>query len=223
MKRVLVLGATSGIGRALVELLRERGYEAIAAGRRVEALAEIGGEGIQLDVTAPDALERIASVGADTVIYNAGFGERTQEPDWERTEQALRVNVVAFERVAQWAVEHCGCFVATASIAGVRGLENTNGYSASKAYMINAMEGYRRRERLRGGRCRVVTLMPGFVDTAMGQASSFWRCSTREAACCILEGLERGQRVIYVTPRWRWIAWLLRSLPGWLFERIRVQ
>lgn len=223
MKRVLVLGATSGIGRALVELLREKGYEAIAAGRRAEALAEIGGEGLQLDVTAPDAIERIARVGADTVIYNAGFGEQTQEPDWGRTEQTLKVNVVAFERVAQWAVEHCACFVATASIAGLRGLEDTNGYSASKAYMINAMEGYRRRVRLRASRCRVVTLMPGFVDTAMGQASSFWRCSTRAAACCILKGLERGQRIVYVTPRWRWVALLLRSLPGWLFERIRVQ
>ena len=109
---------------------------------------------------------------------------------------------------------------ATASVAGLRGLEGTNGYSASKAYMINAMEGYRRAARHGGFPCRYVTLLPGFVDTAMGQASAFWRCSTREAAFCILKVLERGRCVAYVTPRWRWIGVLMRLMPRALFERI---
>jgi short-subunit dehydrogenase len=101
-------------------------------------------------------------------------------------------------------------------------LEHTNGYSASKAYMINALEGYRRAARHGGWTCRYVTLMPGFVDTAMGQASRFWRCSPEVAAKVILKGLRRQQAVIYVTPRWRWIALLLRILPRSLFERIPV-
>ena len=130
------------------------------------------------------------------------------------------LNVIAFERFAQWALTACRCFVATASIAGVRGLEDTNGYSASKAYMINAMEGYRRKARHGGFACRYVTLLPGFVDTAMGQASRFWRCSAETAANVIVRGLQRGGEVLYVTPRWRWIALLMRCLPRGIFERI---
>ena len=220
MKRILVIGATSGIGRALVEAARARGYEAVAAGRRTALLAEIGGETLPLDATAPDALAKIEAAGADTVVFNAGFGERSARPDWALTEQTLRLNVLAFERVAQWALTHCETFAATASVAGLRGLEGTNGYSASKAYMINAMEGYRRAARHGGFPCRYVTLLPGFVDTAMGQASAFWRCSTREAAFCILKALERGRCVAYVTPRWRWIGVLMRLMPRALFERI---
>lgn len=220
MKRILVLGATSGIGRALVELLRARGYEAIAAGRRTELLETLGGETLTLDVTSPDALEKVAQIAPDTLIFNAGFGQQSATPDGALTEQTLRVNVLAFERMAQWALTHCDCFVATASIAGLRGLEGTNGYSASKAYMINAMEGYRRAARHGKHPCRYVTLLPGFVDTAMGQASAFWRCSPETAAKCILKALERGRSVAYITPRWRLIALLLRLLPRALFERI---
>ncbi len=220
MRRILVIGATSGIGRALVAAARARGYEAVAAGRREALLREIGGETLALDATAPDALARIEAVGADTVVFNAGFGERSERPDWALTERTLRLNVLAFERVAGWALTHCETFAATASVAGVRGLERTNGYSASKAYMLNAMEGYRRLARHGGFACRYVSLVPGFVDTAMGQASAFWRCSTTEAAFCILKALERGRAVAYVTPRWRWIASALRLMPRALFERL---
>lgn len=223
MKRILVLGATSGIGRALVEEGRKRGYEMIATGRRKSLLEEIGGEFLELDLTAPDAIQKIESLHADTVIFNAGFGIRSRVPSWDFTETAIRLNIIAFEKVAQWAYTHCDMFVATASIAGIRGLENTNGYAPSKAYMMNAMEGYRRKSRHEKGRCRYVTLVPGFVDTAMGQASTFWRCSTKTAAFVIIKGLERRQSVIYVTRRWILIAFLLRHLmPRWLFERIKL-
>ncbi len=221
MKRILVIGATSGIGRALVECLRGRGcYEVVACGRREGLLKELGGEWFVLDATAEDAVEKIAAVGADTVIFNAGYGERSGVPDWERTRRAIDLNVVAFERVAQWALTHCEVFAAVASIAGIRGLEDTNGYSASKAYMLNALEGYRRKARHGGYGCRYVSIVPGFVDTAMGGASNFWKCLPGEAACCILKGLERAKPVIYVTQRWRWIAWLMRWMPRGLFERI---
>lgn len=222
MKRILVLGATSGIGKALVEQLRALGYEVIATGRRKALLDALGGETLALDVTAPDAVEKAAATGADTILFNAGFGERTPMPDADRTDRALQVNVLAFERFARWALTSCTCFAATASIAGIRGLEDTNGYSASKAYMINAMEGYRRKARHGKHPCRYVTLMPGFVDTAMGQASTFWRCSPEVAAKVIIRGLQRRKAVVYVTPRWRLIALLLRALPRALFERIPV-
>lgn len=220
LRKVLVIGATSGIGRALTEALRGRGVPTVAAGRRKDLLDALGGETLVLDATAPDLAERLTDVGADAVFYNAGYGERTPMPDPERTERAVAVNVLGFERAAQWALTHARLFVATASIAGLRGLEDTNGYSASKAYMINAMEGYRRKARHGRFPCRYVTLLPGFVDTAMGQASAVWRCSPKAAAFAILKTVKSGRAVGYVTPRWRLVAWLLKLMPRALFERI---
>ncbi len=220
MKKVIVLGATSGIGRALVEALRAEGIETIATGRRKALLESLGEPWIELDVTSPQLTEVLDAVRPDTIFYNAGYGERSEMPDWARTEQAIQVNVVGFERAAQWALQHAERFVATASIAGLRGLEMTNGYSASKAYMINAMEGYRRWARALKTSCRFVTLLPGFVDTAMGQASTFWRCSPKVAVSCIIRIVKSNSRIGYVTPRWRWIAWLMGILPCWMFERL---
>lgn len=223
MKRIAVIGATSGIGRALTEVLRSQGYDVIACGRRRDLLESLGGESCLLDATAPDAVTALANLHADTIFFNAGFGERSPDFDWKRTETALMLNVVAFERIAQWAIQTGKTFVATASIAGIRGIENTNGYSASKAYMIAAMEGFRRKIRHEKLPARAITVMPGFVDTAMGQASTFWRCSPKTAALCIIRGVARGKSVIYVTPRWGLIAALLRLLPRWIYERIPIQ
>lgn len=223
MKRIAIIGATSGIGRALTEELRRQGFSVIACGRRRELLESLGGETCLLDATSPDALPALADLQADTVLFNAGFGERTPDFDWSRTETALKLNVIAFERIAQWAVRSGKTFIATASIAGIRGLENTNGYSPSKAYMIAAMEGFRRKIRHERLPARAITLMPGFVDTAMGQASTFWRCSPKTAALCIIRGIARGKSVIYVTSRWALIAALLRLLPRWIYERIPIQ
>lgn len=217
---VLILGATSGIGRALTLELRAHGRRVIAAGRRQDLLDTLGGETLRLDVTAPDALDAIAPLAPKTIVYNAGFGERTPTPDWPLTRQTLAVNVVAFERLAQWALDRCAVFAATASVAGIRGLEGTNGYAASKAYMLNAMEGYRRLARHGRHPCRYLTLIPGFVDTAMGQASAFWRCSPATAARHIRRALARHAPTAHITPRWALIATLLRLLPRALFERI---
>ena len=222
MKRVLVIGASSGIGRALVVGLRAKGIDAVACARRGELLAEMGGESFVLDVTAPGAVGRVAQGQADTVIFGAGVGTRSRRPAWELTEPALALNVLAFERVAQWAAESKTCkrLVAISSIAGLRGLENTNGYSPSKAYMNAAMEGYRRRWRHGQQGCEPVLVLPGFVDTALGQASTFWRCSPERAAACIIRGLKRRRAVIYVTPRWRLVAFFMWLLPRSLYERI---
>ncbi|MEG1479806.1 MAG: SDR family NAD(P)-dependent oxidoreductase [Kiritimatiellia bacterium] len=222
MNNILIIGATSGIGRALTIALRAEGVTVVAAGRREALLKTLGGETVVLDITAPEAMAQVAAINAQGIIFAAGFGAQTAEPDWEQTQQTLNLQVVAFERLAQWALTHCEAFVAIASIAGIRGLENTNGYSPSKAYMIAAMEGYRRKCRQEKKACRFITVMPGFVDTAMGQASDFWRSSPQEAACCILQGLNRFRSVIYVTPRWQWIAILMRMIPRGLFERIRL-
>ena len=223
MKRTVIVGATSGIGRALTEVMRAEGFDTVAAGRRAALLGEIGGETLVLDASDPEAPERVLALHPDTVIFNAGFGERTAEPDWERTERALRLNVVAFERFAQAALKYRLNFVATASVAGIRGIENTNGYSPSKAYMIAAMEGYRRKIRSERLPCKFVTVLPGFVDTVMGQASSFWRCSPKVAAWCILSAMKRRKSVVYVTPRWHLIALLMRLMPGGLYERLTLR
>ncbi len=239
VKSIAVLGATSGIGRALALLYASReGVVVGVTGRRGELLETLSPRCVirAFDLTAPDALEQLEALFAamgglpDLVVFNAGTGHMNPALDWEPTAQTLALNVVAFTRAADWcyrrfAARGRGHFAAVGSIAGIRGLENTGAYSPSKAYLANYMEGMRRKLRTEGfaGKLFFTSLLPGFVDTALGQASDFWRCSAEEAALCISRALEDRRAVAYVTPRWFWIALLLKIIPRTLFERLPIE
>lgn len=239
VKSVAILGATSGIGHALARLYgRDEGVAVGATGRRAELLETLAPRCTirAFDLTAPDALEHLDALFAemgglpDLVIFNAGTGHMNPALDWEPTAQTLALNVTALTRTGDWcyrrfAERGWGHFAAVGSIAGIRGLENTGAYSPSKAYLANYMEGMRRKLRGEGlaGTLFFSSLLPGFVDTAMGQASDFWRCSAEEAALSIRRALEHRRAVAYITPRWFWIALLLKLIPRPLFERIPLE
>ena len=64
-------------------------------------------------------------------------------------------------------------------------------------------------------------ILPGFVDTAMGQGDrAFWSAPPEKAARQIRRGIERGRKRVVVTRRWRLIAWLSRVLPDAVYHRI---
>lgn len=223
MKKILVLGATSGIGEALACEAKRQGWMTGATGRR-EAL--LRADVVRaFDLTAPDATIHLQAIldemgGADVIVFNAGYGHQSEQPDETTVNQTLALNVVAFTHIAHFAYTRCAHFVAVASIAGIRGLENTNGYAPSKAYMINMMEGLRRKAYHEHHPILLTTIQPGFVDTALGQSSTFWRCTPLKAAQCLLKAIDQRKAVAYVTPRWRIIAYILQYVPRAWFERI---
>lgn len=238
MKRAIVIGATSGIGRALAKRLAAEGYRVGVTGRR-EALLE------ELAATRPDsfcyaaadimdpaaacaALERLAGElgGLDLCVVSAGTGDLNPGLDYALEEPAIRTNVVGWTAAVDWAYgrfegQGGGHLVVITSVGGLRGGGAAPAYNASKAYQINYAEGLRQRAAKSRLPLYVTDVRPGFVDTAMAKGDGlFWVMPVEKAVRQIVRAVCRRRRVAVVTRRWRIAAWLLRHMPDGIYLKM---
>ena len=232
MKRAIVIGATSGIGRGLAEELAARGYRVGLVGRREALLREIAAADpaayscAVADVTQPDAalaaLDGLVAVlgGLELCIVAAGTGDLNPDPS------AIRTNVLGWTAVVDWACrlferQRGGHLVVISSVGGLRGSGAAPAYNASKAYQINYAEGLRQRVAKSGLPVTITDIRPGLVDTAMAKGEGlFWVQPVAKTVRQILRAVERRRHVAVVTRRWRIAAWLLRHLPESLYLKM---
>lgn len=231
MKKAIVIGCSSGIGQALVRVLAGRGYEVGLAGRRVEAMKELARElptatrVKKLDLREPDdarqaLMELIAELGdVDVIIINSGIGGSA--PTWAEEREMMAVNVIGFATMARQAMEYflargSGHLLGISSIAALRGV--TTAYSGSKAFVSRYLEGLQFQADGLGVDVTVTDVKPGYVATPMtdGRKDMFWVCTTDVAAEQIYAAIVKRKRLVYVTRRWRLMAWVMKALPHWL-------
>lgn len=230
-KNIIIIGASSGIGRELALLYgREAGSRLGLIARREAALGELAAlceaslEICPLDLAAADRNDKFVALlerfnYVDLIIYCAGYGEINPDLNWEHCRETLDVNVNGFTEIINtsylfMAKRKTGRIAVISSVAAMRGAENDSGYAASKSYMLRYVEGLARKARLEKSGICFSTILPGFVDTQMAKGDKFfWMCSAEVAARQIFAGLQRGTRYLYVTRRWRLIAWLLKLIP----------
>lgn len=111
-----------------------------------------------------------------------------------------------------------GHIVAITSIAGLRGSSAVPIYSASKAFASNYLAGLRAYFNKINKNIYVTTVQPGFVDTAMAKSDKkFWVATPEKAAVQIGDAIEYKKKLVYVTKRWRIVAWLYKILPDCFF------
>ena len=237
-KRAIVVGASSGIGRALALRLAREGYAVGLAARRLPLLlelqAEIGPRAFvrPLDVSDPDRAmplleELIAELGGvDLVVVNAGTGHLNPGLAWPPEEETIAVNVRGFAAMANVAYRHfvrCGAghLVGISSIAARRGGGGAPAYNASKAFVSTYLDGLRHQLARLGSPVAVTDVQPGFVRTAMAQGPHvFWAASPEKAAEQIWQAIRRRRKRAIVTRRWRLIAWLMRLVPDAVYHRL---
>jgi len=183
-KRVVVTGASSGIGAATVRLFRERGWDVVGVARRADRLAELaastGADTFVADLTQQadvDALRDYlaASGGVNSLVNNAGgaFGlasvEASEADDWQKM---FDINVLAVKRVTSallpllrdGVAEVGGAdILVVTSIAGHVAYEGGGGYNAAK-FAAHALVEVLRLE-LAGEPIRVLEVAPGMVKT----------------------------------------------------------
>jgi short-subunit dehydrogenase len=238
-RNAVVVGAGSGIGRALALRLARDGWTLGLTGRRVALLGslreEIGGatQVQEMDVAdVPAATARLEALiarmgGADLVVLNAGTGARNPDLAWEREEPALRVNVLGFAALAGAAMRHFlargrGHLVGISSVSALRGNRCAPAYAASKAFVSHYLECLWYWAAKTGLPIAVTDIQPGFVDTdfVRGQDRMFWIASPEKAADRIHDAIRRRRKRAVITRRWVLVAWLMRVLPDWAYRRI---
>ncbi len=231
--RVVITGASSGIGEALARHYLAAGAEvALIARRPVNAERAIS---YSLDVTdeaalaaaARDFLDRFGA--PDLVIANAGIssGTRGADPsDLAKLRRVLDVNVAglaatlaAFAPAMREAGR--GTLAGIASVAGFRGLPGNGAYCASKAAAIAWLESLR--AELHGSGVSVVCICPGYIDTPMTQVNRFrmpFLLSADEAARRIARAIAARRRLAVIPWQMALVSVLLRAMPGWLYDRL---
>ncbi|MCF8332253.1 MAG: SDR family NAD(P)-dependent oxidoreductase [Bacteroidales bacterium] len=238
MKKVIVVGATSGIGRGLAQMLAAKGYRTGITGRRQALLKELKLKNPDAFVlrcfdvsdvtTAIENLERMVEElgGMDLLVLSAGTGELNPDLDFGVEKSTIDTNVTGFTALADWAYGYFdkhggGHLAAVSSVGGLRGSKEAPAYNATKAYQINYLEGLRQKAAKNASNITVTDIRPGLVDTAMAKGEGlFWVMPTDKAVRQIYKGIARKRKVLYVTRRWGILARLLKVIPRTLYERM---
>lgn len=238
MKKVIIIGASSGIGRELSRIMARDGFMVGLVSRREQLLKDINNEfpksTIFKQVDINDYKKAISEInglinemgGVDIFIISAGIGFLNNELQLENEIKTIETNITGFTAMANVALRHFikrkqGHLVAITSIAAIRGDRQCPAYNASKAYQSNYIEGLRQNVFRQKLPIKITEIRPGFVDTAMSQGDNlFWVADPREAAKQIYDSILRKNELAYVTRRWRIIAWFLRLVPMWIHKRM---
>ena len=242
--KVVFLGATSGMGRALSRLLAERGESLFVLGipkdDLVRSAADLEARGaarpvgtLECDLLDPAgfdaALERAdqALGGFDTVVVTAGLfaSQERLESDPAFNAKLLAANfanTVAFceEARKRMLPGGGGRLCVFSSVAGERGRKPVILYGAAKAGLSHYLEGLDHKFRAQG--LVTVTVKPGFVRTSMteGLRPPPFAGEPEGVARQVLRALDRGTPVVYAPPPWALVMLVIRALPRFVMRRI---
>jgi len=245
-RTVLILGATSAIARAVAGEFARRGYDLLLAGRDPEELDSLAADlalryGVKAEGRTFDALalethgafvEACRKESEDSldgaVLFLGYLGEQSvAEKDLAETKRILDTNLIGPVSILSLLANHfeekrSGFLCALSSVAGDRGRQSNYVYGTAKAGLSIFLQGLR--NRLFRARVRVITIKPGFVDTAMtfGRPGMFLVASPQSVAARIVKAVLKGEDLVYAPAFWRPVMLLIRLIPEKVFKRMRL-
>jgi len=241
--KVVLLGATRGMGLALARCMARRGDALYLLGRDAEALDRaatdlqgLGGRKVAYGLcdliadasTIAGALEAAqeALPDFDTVVVTASLFETQEhlELDRDLRDRLLRTN---FSNTIHFCEEARRCLLARgggtlcvfSSVAALRARKRVVLYGATKAGLSYYLDGLDLRYRSAG--LKTVTVVPGFIRTEMtaGLDVPLFAADPEDVAPAILRAIDRGQRRVFVPGVWRLVMLVIRSLPRFVMRR----
>ena len=237
MKQGIIIGASSGIGYELAVQLAAEGYQLGLVARRIEKLEQLSnvlpGENFiaqsdvsqaeQAQLALSELLEKMGDV--ELIILNSGVGQQEKKLEWPVEREMIDVNIRGFAALTVVAMDYFrergnGHLVGISSVAAHMSGGMAPTYAATKAFVSSYFNGMRSRAEYSKLPITVTTVEPGFVDTPMVQGSPIWTATVERAVSQLVTGLMKKKGHIYITKRWRYVAWLLNVMPKWLMRRL---
>jgi short-subunit dehydrogenase len=241
MRRVIITGASSGIGAALARHYASEKCTLGLIARREEQLLELAAEletpteVFPIDVRDSAAMQAAATCFIERhgcpelVIANAGVSTGTLTElaeDLAAFKAVLDINVLGMAHtfqpfIAPMRAAGHGSLAGIASVAGYRGLPGAAAYSASKAAAISYLESLR--VELRGSGINVVTICPGYIDTPMTARNPYampFLLDVRTAARKIAYIISKNSSFAVLPWQMAIVARILRILPNWMYDRL---
>ncbi len=242
MKRIVIIGASSGLGNRIANDFAQMGWLVGVAARREEPLKELCCKYDNIacyeiiDVTADDAGERLINLvgrlgGMDTLLLASGVGKQNSDVNSEIDIATAQTNVVGFTRIIDAAFNYFknegreGHIAFISSVAGTKGLGIAASYSASKRYQYIYIDALEQLARMQGLKIRFTDIRPGFISTPLldGVKNYPMIMTIDHAVPCIVKAILKKKRIAVVDWKWRLVVSLWKLIPRWLWKRLPVK
>lgn len=242
MKKIVIVGATSGIGLNVAEKLASDGMCVGVAGRNVDALKALQAKYpgrihySRIDVTADDAPRHLHDLirrlgGMDVYFHIAGIGYDNDALDPAKEIATMQTNVVGFTRMIDAAFRYfrdecagCGHIAAITSVAGTNGLGHLAAYSSSKRFQQTYMRALQQLATIQKLHIKFTDIRPGWIRTPLLRNDRNYPMIMQlpYAVPRIIGALRRKARVAVIDWRWNILVGLWRLVPNCLWVRMPV-
>ncbi|MDL2221100.1 SDR family NAD(P)-dependent oxidoreductase [Parabacteroides sp. OttesenSCG-928-N08] len=240
MKRIVIIGATSGIGLEVARLYRANGWKVGVAGRRMERLEAFRRESSeevaiqQLDVTQADATQQLHHLidqlgGMDVFFLSSGVGNQNRQLDPAIEMRTVATNVEGFTRMVVAAYHYFakqptgGHIAVISSIAGTKGLGAAPSYSATKRFQNCYIDALSQLAHMQKLPITFTDIRPGFVDTDLLQKDKYpMLLKPDRVARQIVKAIDKRRRSIVIDWRYGVLVFFWRLIPEWLWERLSI-
>ena len=243
MPTALILGAASDMAVAIAKKFASEGYEIQLAGRNINRLQPLVSDlAVRYNKTAAlhefDALDfsshqnffdQLQPMPDVTICVFGYLGENEKaRSDWKESEKIIHTNYTGAVSILNvvsnaYAARKSGTIVGISSVAGERGRQSNYIYGSAKAGFTAYLSGLR--NRMYKEDVHVVSVEPGFVDTQMTadlELPPLLTAKPAEVGTAVYKAVKNKSNVIYVKWFWRWIMFIIRSIPESIFKKLKL-
>lgn len=238
-KRIVIIGATSGIGYEVAKIYCRLGWRVGVAGRRIErleAFKEQAPEQIeiqQIDVTETEAVEKLHSLidklgGMDIFLLSTGIGSQNRTLNSEIELSTVNTNALGFTRMVTAAYNYFkeeggGHLSVISSIAGTKGLGAAPAYSATKRFQNTYIDALAQLARMEKQPVRFTDIRPGFVKTDLLKNDKYpLLMDPEQVAQKIVKALSQKKRRVIIDWRYAILVFFWKLIPSYIWERLSI-